>query len=471
MRLRDRFKQGYFSRWIPLVLLLASLTLNSHGVQQETAGGPFRYNEDWRFIGETGNLPSHWWVPLKHQRIGKGYVSFGAETRLRYESLRELDWGSSDQRDANGYLWLRALPHVDWHYNDYLRAFAQLAFAGVIDRDPEPSAIDQNTTDFQQLFIEIGHPENSEFGFIAGRRVTSLGSSRLLGTRYGANVVLSLDQIEISYNERHFEARIFYGRPVVNDRGTFDDNSSQDLQLWSLYTTWYPQNGVFHSAFDLYYIGLRDNNAQFIGQQGEEIRHTYGLRVFGEIAALDWNHELFIQHGSFGDLDIQAWSLATEFGYTFGPPAAPSRFSLKFDLISGDSNRTDRELGTFNPLFPSLKYFGEAGVVAPYNLIDLHPTLEVGISPNWRAIFQIDFLWRYSLADDLYGPGGGLIRRGDLSSARYIATQYEFVVERELVDNWSLSASYAFMPAGEFVADTGPDKDFHFVGFELMYLF
>ncbi len=47
------------------------------------------------------------------------------------------------------------------------------------------------------------------------------------------------------------------------------------------------------------------------------------------------------------------------------------------DVISGDSDPDDGELGTFNPLFPRGKYFGALSPVGPRNLIDVKPTLTV----------------------------------------------------------------------------------------------
>jgi len=44
---------------------------------------------------------------------------------------------------------------------------------------------------------------------------------------------------------------------------------------------------------------------------------------------------------------------------------------------SGDNNPNDKDLQTFNPLFPKGKYFGELSLLGPYNLINLHPSIGV----------------------------------------------------------------------------------------------
>ncbi|MEM7468177.1 MAG: alginate export family protein [Pseudomonadota bacterium] len=457
-------------RIVCIVVGVLILMIPAFGQAEEEINAATRYDEDWRFLGDEDSEFDDWWTPLKFVPTKSGYITFGGEARFRYESLSNLDWGSSED-DSDGYIWLRALPSIDWHITNYFRLFSQFIFADVLDRDPEAEFLDKNTSDVQQLFLELTDIHPSIASFSIGRRVTSFGSSRLVGTRYGVNVIRSFDAVEARFEHNDISSRLFYGQPVENETGAFDDDNNENVQTWSLYNTFgLSRFGLLGNA-DLYYIGFRDENASFLERSGTEKRHTFGLRVFGKRNSLDWNHELFLQRGTFANLDIEAWSLATEFGYSFSLYNFPARFSLKVDFISGDTDRDDNELGTFNPLFPSLKYFGEAGVVAPYNLIDVHPTIDIEFHQNWHLMIQIDFLWRYSTEDDVYGPGGGVIRRGDLATDRYIATQYEVIIEREISDNWSIQASYSVMPAGEFIENSGPDDTFYFGGLELRYIF
>jgi hypothetical protein len=123
-------------------------------------------------------------------------------------------------------------------------------------------------------------------------------------------------------------------------------------------------------------------------------------------------------------------------------------------------------LNTFNPLFPKLKYFGENGVLAPYNLFDLHPAATLHLTEAIRLVGDIQFLWRYSKDDGVYGAGGRLLRSGSGSDARYVATQYEIGAECEVNDNWTCRAFYAALPPGDFIRETGDSATIHFVALE-----
>jgi hypothetical protein len=103
----------------------------------------------------------------------------------------------------------------------------------------------------------------------------------------------------------------------------------------------------------------------------------------------------------------------------------------------------------------------------PYNLIDFHPSVAFTFTDRLTMSADIDFFWRYSTDDGLYGAGGQLLRSGAGSNARYIATQFEWIVDYELTENLALNASYSVMPAGPFIRETGRSDTIHLVGLEV----
>jgi hypothetical protein len=56
-------------------------------------------------------------------------------------------------------------------------------------------------------------------------------------------------------------------------------------------------------------------------------------------------------------------------------------------------------------------------------------------------------------------------------NARYIATQFEWIADYELTENLALNASYAAMPAGPFIRETGRSDTIHFVGLKVLLVF
>ena len=119
---------------------------------------------------------------------------------------------------------------------------------------------------------------------------------------------------------------------------------------------------------------------------------------------------------------------------------------------------------TFNPLFPRGAYFNESGIIGPFNLIDLHPQLEVHPRDQVTLSVDADWFWRESRADGVYGPGGNVLRSGAASDARRIGTQASVKAEWRPTKHLKLNVVYARFVAGPFLRESGPGADTDFVG-------
>jgi hypothetical protein len=155
--------------------------------------------------------------------------------------------------------------------------------------------------------------------------------------------------------------------------------------------------------------------------------------------------------------------------YTFASVTLSPRLGLRANIVSGDHNPNDPTLETFNPLFPKGKYFGEIGLIGPYNLINAHPTLTLQLNKDWTLDLATVFYWRESLGDG--GSGGDLVRPSDDSRSRYIGTQADVILGWQPVPWFSAALSYSVFVPGQFIRDTGPSKTAHFVGVEAMLKF
>ncbi len=126
------------------------------------------------------------------------------------------------------------------------------------------------------------------------------------------------------------------------------------------------------------------------------------------------------------------------------------------DIISGDSDPDDGELGTFNPLFPRGKYFGALSPVGPRNLIDVKPTLTVHPRNDVAVSLSAAAYWRQSTTDGIYAVPGNLLRSGKGSDARFIGNQVELTVAWQATSELNLTASISAFDPGRFIAETGP---------------
>src|SRR5204863_6269040 len=132
-------------------------------------------------------------------------------------------------------------------------------------------------------------------------------------------------------------------------------------------------------------------------REGPNVRQSFdGARLWGNHSGWDWNFEFAYQFGTFGDGDISAWTAASDTGYTFAHAPWTPRLGLRADVTSGDRNPNDKDLQTFNPLFPKGAYFSETALIGPQNHIDVHPGIELHPTRTVTLNADVDFFWRES---------------------------------------------------------------------------
>jgi len=151
-------------------------------------------------------------------------------------------------------------------------------------------------------------------------------------------------------------------------------------------------------------------------------------------------------------------------------PLAP-RISLKADIVSGDRDRNNQGLQTFNPLFPKGAYFSEDALIGPANLINLDPALTLQLTGQLLLTADWDFFWRESTGDGIYNNAVVLIRPDSASSARFLGSQGQLQMEWNPERHLSLVAIYAHFFAGPFLRDSGPAKDVDYLTTWVSYRF
>ncbi|MBK3773702.1 alginate export family protein [Azospirillum brasilense] len=432
-----------------------------------------RYDEDYRYLLDPAAGSGAFWERFKAIPLTPGgtvSLSTGLEARLRGEAVRNSGWGQDEPRsDAYG-LW-RLLPYADLRVGPALRVFGQLIMADTAGKLGPEGAPDVDRADLLQGFADLSVPLGSAQGTLrAGRQMLAYGSERLISLRYGANVPRAFDAVTGIVQSGPWRVDGFLGRPVRAAPDLFDDRRDGGRSAWGLYATRGAGAG-WGTGLDAYYIGYGNRAASFEGGQGREERHTLGTRLFGKADGWDWNWEAMLQTGRIDGDTIAAWSVASDTGHRWdGVPLRP-RLGLKANIASGDRDPGDGRLGTFNPLFPRAKYFGELTPVGPLNLMNLHPSVDLALSDEFSLSASAIAYWRMSLGDGVYDLSGNLLRDGAGSRSRYIGTQGELVLSYAAGRTVEGLLSYSLFRPGSFLQDTGPAKTIHFVGVEAVFKF
>lgn len=412
-----------------------------------------RAAEDYSFLKDhQGELSV--WDQLKYLKLGKNkYLSIGGDTRFEFQSLSNQDWipENDDSR-----LFIRFMAHADLHLGSRFRWFTQLKNGFAFGVNGPESPLDADQIDLHQSFLSI---DLNAFRFEVGRQELIYGSRRLISVREGTNIRQSFDGARLIWETSHHRADLLFYAYNPQRTGAFDNRLETNQLIWGGY---YVHNSPSrtHFNFDLYYLGLRSENPRFEEASNiRELRHSVGVRHWGEKASITYNNEAIVQFGAFGDGDILAWTISTELYYAFESELSP-RLGLKAEIISGDKDAGDGDLETFNALYPRGGYFGLLAVVGPANLIDLHPSFQIEPFPFLGIELDWDVFWRHQLSDGIYFPSGRLNLPGSASDSQLIGNQAGARISIPINRNFEFEASYFYFIAGDFVNDVAGGANF-----------
>jgi hypothetical protein len=290
------------------------------------------------------------------------------------------------------------------------------------------------------------------------------GAGRLIDVREGPNVRLSFIGFRLLNKVGSWRIDAFAVRPRLDNFGFFDDYPNHQVEFWGVYGWRLLSRGV---SIDAYYLGLNRAQASYERGTAPEQRQSLGIRFSRPIAekerGWDFDYEGVWQFGSFGSAGLQAWTVASDTGYTVPTWRLKPRFSLKADISSGDNPRSNT-LGTFYPLFPIGNYFGVIADTGPgpLNFRDLHPRVltdwghGVIVSADWI------FYWRQSLQDGVYSVPGMLVRSSGNSNARFVGDRPGVEMRWQATRHLWFQADYGIFFAGQFLKQTEPGRNLNY---------
>ena len=357
----------------------------------------------------------------------------------------------------------RALFHADVHLNKHVRGFIQLANHNVFDKANAITMVEENQLDLQQAFAELSMSlKDVNLSLRAGRQEMRFGSDRLVSVRNNPNVWRSFDAARLSIKTKDFDIDTFYALPLELRGGVFDDRDDDNQHFWGIYAASNkPLLAQSDAKIDIYYLGIDRESAIFTQGTADEYRHTLGTRVWNKTNQWDYNFEFAYQFGDFGQSNIRAWTLASDTGYRMSDSVLKPRLGVKFNVISGDDDPSDKTLKTFNALFPNLTYFSENALIVPANLFNVHPSINLQVTPNLDFTAGWDFLWRYNTKDAFYTNPFRPLKGAAQQNQRYTGSELNLDLNWQLNRNLQLSTSYVhFFASDLIIAIGGGDVNF-----------
>jgi hypothetical protein len=408
-------------------------------------------------------------IPLRRDQ--NDYLSIGGQIRERGEYFDHPSWGQ--EPPDNGYSLQRYMLHTDLHIGERFRLFTDLASGLEYGRDGGPrTAIDRDTLFVHQLFgdVSLWQANDNSLLLRVGRQEMEFGASRRVSIREGPNVRQSFDGFRLTWKQGAWTTDFFATKAPLNNPGIFDDPINHASSFWGVYAT-RPLASRHRRNLDLYYLGLDKKKALFASGAVREQRHSVGARYWGSEKGWDYDAEGTFQFGRFGPGAIQAWGIATDTGYTFDSARLKPRIGVHAGSASGDHNPNDRDLNTFNALFPKGAYFSEAELIGPYNVSVVRPSVRFELRKNLSLTSDGEFLWRESTRDGIYRVPGVLVRSGFNSHASYIGSQANVELEWRMRRHFTATLIYLHFFPGEFLKQSQPARPVNFIAPWITYVF
>ena len=237
------------------------------------------------------------------------------------------------------------------------------------------------------------------------------------------------------------------------------------MRLWGSYLS--KRNVLAGMNLDFYYLGLWKKLAHFDDGTGQEFRHSVGSRLWGSNGEFGYDVEGVMQLGRFEKRSISAWTTSVHLLYQFKDSWLEPKAGLKTELISGDMQSDDNRLQTFNPLFPRGAYFGLAALIGPANLFDIHPSVNLSLSPKLEWGTDYGIFWRFSNRDGIYAPNVSLIYSGKVNSDKFIGQQISTDLTFRPHKYFEIVGEFTWFKVGKFLKKVSPGKNILFGGLTL----
>ena len=411
---------------------------------------------------------------LKYVPLSKGksvYLTLGGAYRPRFESTINENYTEED----DSYYSQRLNLNSALHFGKNIRVYAELYHgftSGGIDR-----TLEDDQLDLHQAFAEFTIPQKENaFVLTLGRKQLTFGAGRLVDRRDGPNIRRSFDLVKADYNFSQNSIQVFYGSEVQPEFDAFDnafalfDEDATNPTLWGAVADF--KVGRILGKTELYYLGFHSDFASFSDLEGEETRHSIGIRRYGTLGKrMVFNTELVYQFGELGDATISAFNFEFDYKYILINSPWKLTFGLKFDYSSGDRDRGDDKLQTYNPLFVNPALYSLAAINTPVNLNGLHPNFKIYPFEGFSIYMDYAFFFRSSKEDGLYTPPRFQIRDATTGSSAYLGSAIGMKILYEINRNIEFEWRSTYFVAGNFVKESGESNNIFYTGPTLEFKF
>lgn len=330
-------------------------------------------------------------------------VKVSGEIRVRHVEQNNYDL-NSDAGDASNTTTQRTRVNVDAKVNETTKAYISLQDTRNWGSEANTAttgneAVTQNATkdvtatgqavDVSQAYVQLDKLAGQPLSLKLGRQALAYGDQRLIGAFEWSDNARRFDALKFAYNHEAVNVDFFLAN--IKENGIANP---ADAQFNGLYLT--AKTIPLHKALDVYLLQKANTAA------GENIM-TYGLRLDGGTAGIDWTAEAAFQSGdATSAAKKKANMYVLKAGYTL-PQIASLRIGAEYDFASGQDTSTDNT--AFDNLYPTNHpLYGVTDITGTNSLSNLKAmSLNVGAKPAEGLRLLAEY-WNYSTSEE-YAAG------------------------------------------------------------------
>jgi hypothetical protein len=356
-------------------------------------------------------------------------VTIGGEVRERYEFRANADF-NKNAADTLSFIGSRIRLHLNYEVTPDITALIQIQDARLFGGEVSTASND-NLLDLHQGYVMVKNVGPTSLTI--GRQELAFGDHRLVGHFGWSNIGRSFDGLRVAYLAAPVRVDFWGVSPKVYGTNTgaapaFTPSNREHQEFYGIYAS-IKTTPVTVEPYVMYLLDGGD--AGELNAAGTALlspikapaargqsRVTVGVRADGKAAseAIDVAVEGAYQLGSMDargttpKTDISAYAVALKAGYT-APVGIKPRIGIEYDRASGDKDRTDDTLGTFENLFPTNHpFYGYMDYVGWRNMQDVR--LSFSAKPSTSTGVSLDY-HRFSLAekdDNWYAASGAIFQ-------------------------------------------------------------
>lgn len=309
-------------------------------------------------------------------------LKISGEIRVRHVDMNNYDM-DSNAGDASNTTTQRTRVNVDAKVNETTKAYISLqdtrnwgseantATTGnetVTQNAAKDVTATGQAVDVSQAYVQLDKLAGQPLSLKLGRQILAYGDQRLVGHFEWSDNARRFDALKLMYNTDAVTVDFFMAN--LKEAGSANPG---DAQLNGLYAT--AKTIPLHKALDVYLLQKANTAA------GENIM-TYGLRLDGGTAGIDWTAEAAFQSGdATATAKKKANMYALKAGYTLADVLGGLRIGAEYDFASGQDTSTDNT--AFDNLYPTNHpLYGVTDITGTNTLSNLKAmSLNIGAKP------------------------------------------------------------------------------------------